>query len=289
LQPNVPWRTAYIPLDLDRQGAALIADQLGLPQPTITIVNPSSTHGHLLFELNRPVSSANNVAVRYLQAVRYGLFRAFGADSSYTGLLIQNPLCPRWLSLTSDIQYDLEDLDCALSPSFLIAERGPYGARRRQPDVESRNCNCFEYVRHFGYRRVARCSSQSELFSHLLTLCAQRNTTYSPPLPAWELRAIAKSVAGWCWTRREKLKRQRSGDGRRRGILGLTGSLSLHERRRKGAAPDPQDRHPPSNRASLVRVGKRGHSRGHRERSIRQPQQRSPLPSLDQVFRPKRS
>lgn len=237
IQPNFPWLTSYIALDLDREGAALIAEQLALPRPTITTVNPNSSHAHLLFELQWPVSIGNLKAASLLQAVREGLMFSFGADSRYRGTLTQNPISPRWITHESDIAYTLSGLAEALPAQCLRAARvwPKPGAGVPNPlDVASRNCDCFEYVRHFGYRLAGRCLSKSELYERIYALCHIQNGSYSPPLQASELGSIAKSVTGWCWRKRESLMRKRA-DGKNRGILQLPAGLSIEARQREGA------------------------------------------------------
>jgi hypothetical protein len=237
LQPNFPWFISYIPLDLDREGAALIAEQLALPRPTITTVNPDSSHAHLLFELRRPVSTANFKAASFLRTVRKALMLSFGADPGYTGLLTQNPISPRWLTQESDVAYTLSDLAEALPAESLRAAREwpKAGAGALNPlEVASRNLDCFEYVRHFGYRLVGQCSNEYELYERIFAICRKRNGSYSPPMTDSELRSTAKSITRWCWKRRGSLMRRRAGR-RRRGVLQLPPGLSMEERQRKGA------------------------------------------------------
>ena len=87
LQPNAPSRIAYIALDVDKQGAAFVAEDAGMPWPTFAVVNPKTTHAHLLYD-SRPVyPGRSDKADRFLNAVRGGLTETLGADSAYHGLL----------------------------------------------------------------------------------------------------------------------------------------------------------------------------------------------------------
>ena len=104
IQPNAPSRIAYIALDVDRQGAAYVAEDAGLPWPTFTVINPKTTHAHLLYELSAPVySGRSDKADRFLNAVRGGLTETLGADSAYRGPLVQNPLHYCWRKIVTEI------------------------------------------------------------------------------------------------------------------------------------------------------------------------------------------
>jgi hypothetical protein len=237
IQANLPWFRKYLPLDVDQKAAALLPDQLGLPPPTIITVNPDTTHAHFLFELAVPAWSGNPKSDAYFRIVRRALALAYGADLAYVGLLIQNPLSPRWRCREYDKVYTLTELAIELPADLLkIARELPIRrfASANPPDVTSRNCDCFEFVRHIGYRLTRECASPGELCDRVLAFCRERNSGYLPPMRESELRWIAKSVARWCWNRRESLIRRRR-DGKRRGILELPQDLSLAERQRQGA------------------------------------------------------
>ena len=55
IQPNSPWRHPFIAFDIDREGAALAAENAGMPCPTFTVVNPGTAHTRISFmNLNFP-------------------------------------------------------------------------------------------------------------------------------------------------------------------------------------------------------------------------------------------
>jgi hypothetical protein len=243
IQANPPWRMCYVPLDVDRKGAALLPEQLGLPAPTITTVNPDSTHAHFLFELAYPVwrthskSTGNPKSSALYQIVGKALALAYQADPSYVGQLTQNPVSPRWPNLQFDKTYTLTELADCLPEGFLkraseLSNRWPAPANLL--DVASRNCDCFEFARHRAYRLTAKCASQAQLYDVVISLCREHNSMYPQPMRDYEVRAIAKSITRYCWKVRDSLMRPRR-DGKRRGILQLSQELSLPERQRRGA------------------------------------------------------
>jgi Replicase family/Primase C terminal 1 (PriCT-1) len=227
VQPNSPWCTRYLPFDVDREGAAFEAEDAGLPPPTFTVINPRSTHAHVLYELERPIFPGySGKADSYLSAVRGGISTMLRADPGYRGLLVQNPASSRWHLLANDCRYSLSEIAESI-PAKLLR---PRTSRVEHPlDVASRNCHLFERVRWRAYGDVQQCGSAGQLYEEVLNLCHELNS-YSPPLAYTELRAIARSITKWTWRNRERLAGRRH-----RGILNLTVGLELHHRQRLGA------------------------------------------------------
>ena len=228
IQPNSPWCTRYLAFDVDREGAAFEAEDAGLPAPTFTVVNPASTHAHILYELERPVFPGySGRADRYLSAVRGGISSMLRADPGYRGLLVQNPASSRWHLLSNDRMYSLAEVADyiprkLLRPATVRLEAHPL-------DVASRNCHLFDRVRWRAYVEVHRCASAGQLYETVLNLCHELNI-YRPRLPDTELRSIARSITKWTWKNRQRL------EGRRhRGILNLSPDLEIQHRQRLGA------------------------------------------------------
>jgi hypothetical protein len=215
IQPNAPSRITYIALDVDKQGAAFVADDAGLPWPTFAVINPKTTHAHLLYELSAPVyPGRSDKADRFLNAVRGGLTEALGADSAYRGLLVQNPLHCRWRQLRTENKFALEYLAAAIPTELLQAPK--IASMPRRLDVRGRNDDLFDTARYLAYREVRAARSQDELRDWVLYQCRAHNSVYSPPLSDSEVRATARSITKWVWRHRDSI-----GSRRHRGVLGL--------------------------------------------------------------------
>jgi hypothetical protein len=204
VQPNHPLLTKYLAFDVDQDGAAFAAEDAGLPVPTFTIINSKSAHAHLIYELKNPVRRGySDKADRYMAAVCGGLGRRLGADQSYRGLLVQNPVSDRWNTLATDATYDLGDLAEAIPPTMLR----PLERRLAEhPDEVAigRNVDLFNRTRLIAYRLVHTFGAKEEFAGRILNLCAELNQ-YSPPLPFTEVRSISRSITRWTWANRDRL------------------------------------------------------------------------------------
>lgn len=215
VQLNAPWAAASLPFDVDREGAAFSAEDAGIPSPSLTIVNPRTAHAHLLYLLKQPATRGNPRLDWLLAAVRSGLAEMLGADPSYGGGLIQNPLHPCWYTLATDFTYNLSDL-AWIVPENLLRPRRPTEVHTL--DIASRNVDLFERSRRVAYRLVGGCESDRELHAKVLDFCAVSNV-YRPPLPSSEVRSVARSISRWTWRHRAFLRL--SDKVKRRGILGF--------------------------------------------------------------------
>jgi Replicase family/Primase C terminal 1 (PriCT-1) len=214
IQPNAPWKTVYIALDVDDEGAAFVVDDAGLPSPTFTVVNPQTAHAHLLYELSDPVyPGRSNKADWLLSAVRGGLTRMLSADLGYRGPLVQNPLNYRWRRIVTENRYGLGDLAAEI-PAKLLQPQRAASAPQLGP-IWSRNCHLFEAIRRIAYSEVKLARDLKAFHQRMLELCRTGNV-YRPALPDAAIRAIARSIAKWTWERRETI-----GSHWRRGVLSL--------------------------------------------------------------------
>jgi len=249
IQINAPWLQTFLIFDVDREGAAFLPEELGLPAPTWSATNPKSGHAHLAYELTHPVHSGsyrtragNPKSTNYMHAVKAGLARAFGADPGYVGLLAQNPLHPQWRILSYDQTYTLDELARELPKGYLQHQ---HRSRHLQHDHRQRfehpldqfvgrNIDCFDYCRKIAYRITAQYGSEAELGERVIALVSARNCGYAPAMPVCEVRSIARSITKFCWRNRAALS-ARAHDNKRRGILALSPNLELHEKQRLGA------------------------------------------------------
>lgn len=231
IQVNGPRCIRYLCFDIDRKFGALAWEDANLPLPNLIMTNPKNGHAHLLYEIKEGIwkkspkdpRPGEALPVRYLQAVYKAMAEALGADKSYPGLLVKNPLHDAWTVTYGNQQpYTLGELSAHLD--LLPAPKNG----KLIEDVDGRNCTLFCSLRFFSYRVVNEyrdnhnfLSFKDDLWDELQTL----NDELPNPLMDSELRGILKSVAKWTW-------KNYQGDGKiiRRGVMGLDPSLSLRVR-----------------------------------------------------------
>jgi len=112
IQLNSPGKTSLLIFDVDHSDAAMRWDDVGLPEPTITVQNPSNGHAHLMYGLQTPVCTSKQARqhpMRYLAAVEQAMMLELGADPGYSGLIAKNPAHPRWRTTWGSKLYELGD------------------------------------------------------------------------------------------------------------------------------------------------------------------------------------
>lgn len=198
IQANGPHRLYWLVFDVDRRTAALDWHDRDCPPPTITAQNPTNGHAHLFYGLGVSVRTApdgKEGPLRYAAAVEAALREKLDADRGYTGLLAKNPTHPCWrVEQWQESLYDLPALDSWL-------DLAPYKDRRKKFDNYGlgRNCNLFNDLRRWAYRekRINDWPSYQVWFDACLEQALAFNLTLG--LGVNEVKATAKSVAGWTW------------------------------------------------------------------------------------------
>lgn len=240
IQHNGPTHRYWLVYDVDRMTAALDWTDLGAPPPTIVAQNPENGHAHLIYGLDVPVRTApdaKTAPLRYAAAVDCALRALLGADEDYAGLICKNPLHPHWRVTEWEPRlYELGDLDSWLDLS-------PYADRRKRLPAYGlgRNCNLFEYLRHWAYKAIRQgwpeygrwfeaCLARAEGYN-----VAEFAGTKAGRLPANEVKATAKSVARYTHKHfsPEGFSQWQSRQGRKAGIR--SGQV-----RRQGSAAESQ-------------------------------------------------
>ena len=212
VQLNSPACFTWMPLDLDRPDAADAHDQAGLPQPNVIVVNRENGHAHAAYLLATPVARHVNSRIaplRFYGAVERGLARRLGADRHYAGLIIKNPLHADWtVEWRRDQPYTLPELARWLSASDMALDRSvptTLGA--------GRNVTVFEELRAVAYREVLRfkrddagTAGRAVFQARMEAVALDINMQFLAPLRQTEVRAIAKSVSKWTWSRFSQAK-----------------------------------------------------------------------------------
>lgn len=205
IQPNPPALQAWLVFDVDRPGAAMAWEDADLPPPMWTAANPQNAHAHLAYGLEIPVvtsDAARPAPVRLAAAIEAAYRDRLGADVGYSGLITKNPLHRSW-----EVRWWTEELyDLTYLSEFV--DLAPYNRKNRRNIPEQglgRNCLLFERLRRWAYRTVDQFRVGGMPFEAwhkaVLGKAEDYNGGFNDPLMVPEVKATAKSIANWTWTR----------------------------------------------------------------------------------------
>jgi hypothetical protein len=204
IQANPPWLRCWLLFDVDRPGGALAWDDVGLPEPAWSAMNPVNAHAHIAWGLDAPVLLGQHdraKPMRFLAAVESAMRAKLEADSGYSGLVTKNPRHRDWRVMWGRRLYSLGDLEEWLEM--------PKHAPKRKPERVGvgRNVATFDHVRYQAYPAVRNWKRmghgayvywQQWLYQEALNYT---HNEHSQPLDYRECHWIAKSVGHWVWTR----------------------------------------------------------------------------------------
>ncbi|MHB9043090.1 replication initiation protein [Acidithiobacillus sp.] len=170
------------------------------PKPNRVVKNPDNGHGHALYFLAAGVcrtDAGRLKPLRYLAAVESALCRQLEADPGFAGLVTKNPLHPSWETLVvHDHQYSLAELAEPLDLKSAANEKSYRDAGL------GRNVTAFDAVRLWAYSAIRDFwgpGGFDRWHKAVSAKVAEVNCQFPAPLPFSELKAIAKSIAGWTW------------------------------------------------------------------------------------------
>lgn len=197
IQPNHPARVSYIVLDIDHpNGIHAALYDTDLPPPHLIIQNKKNCHVHLVWRVIDPIymwGKARVAPIRLLARVERGMVQHLGADASYGGNLMKNPINDAWYTYTTDAPlqgYSLSELGRFVSlddiPTTEDSEAAGYG----------RNCTLFDHLRPYGYNEST--APYSALVSYLTPIANQLNQQFASPLHDPEVMGIVRSIARYC-------------------------------------------------------------------------------------------
>lgn len=195
--------------DHDGSDADIIADLVGLPQPSYIAMNPLTCAGHIAYVLDSPVTltdAAHRRPINLLARIEQGLTDVLGGDVAYGGRITKNPYHGDHLAIwgAPTTTYGLRDLASALDA--LGALPGP--GRPRQNLLNStigRNVALFDLVRHWAYRARLQYGDRTEweevayAYAHDRNLSVIADEFSRGPLADGEVKHLARSVARWVW------------------------------------------------------------------------------------------
>nr|WP_254226876.1 replication initiation protein [Burkholderia gladioli] len=199
LQPNAPLEVGWLVFDIDYRGAALAWERANLPPPTATVINPANGHAHLFYGLNTPVvtSDAGRAApLRFAAAVQAAYIARLHADPGYAGLIAKNPFHAAWITDWVNHLYDLAELAEYVELPKRLPKRAEVGL--------GRHCTLFDDLRAWAYtwvREYKRNGASFEQWQAAALGQAQLLNDFPSPLAFGDVKATARSVARWTWTR----------------------------------------------------------------------------------------
>lgn len=198
IQPNSPRRINYIVLDIDHaDGIHIALYNTELPPPHLIIQNRENGHVHLVYRLINPVymwGKARSAPIRLLARVEHGLVRALGADASYGGNLMKNPMSDVWITYKTNAP--LEGYTLKQLGQFVNLDVLPADDEAANDQGFGRNCNLFDQTRPYGYNEST--ASYSALVSLLTPIAENFNNQFEIPLFENEVMHIVRSIARYC-------------------------------------------------------------------------------------------
>ncbi len=188
-------------------------------EPNFVIYNPIKCTHQAFWLLAAPVHCQNKEswAYRYLRAIESGYDFKYHCDFNFQREIHRNPLF-----YGSDIEFlnlnrhTLKELAEVIELNNAI----PDVEKKRCDDAEGRNCALFDELRVWAYKQIKTLSKcDFEAFTAQLTIRANRLNTFPTPLPATEIKSIAKSISRFCIERLDNHAKF-SAKQARRGAIG---------------------------------------------------------------------
>ena len=201
IQGNQPCMLHYFFFDIDRSEAVMAWHDENLPMPYWTAQTQKNGHAHICYKLEIPLCTSefgSQKAIAYASKVQAGLANKLGADVGYSHLITKNPFHKDWrVTFWSEQAYTLDYLaDFVELPKKL--------SKKQEVSGLGRNCTLFENARKWAYTAVRDYFHQHSsliwekaVLAHIEAL----NREFETPLPYSEVKAIAKSIAKYCWNK----------------------------------------------------------------------------------------
>ena len=215
IQVNYPG-VSYLCFDCDYEWSEFKAEEVDLPGPTLSVVNPDNGYAHLFYQILDAIPRYHSQATKsLLDDVIFAYNLMLRADKCITTQkqLVKNALSPRWeilegykpFTLSELAEYIPDDLKWISKAFAKPEETAAVKPFDQTLDPGSRNCSLFDSARFYAYSVVSEHGSYESLYSDVVDYIHQLNdeeiSKYFPEkiLSLNELKHIAKSIAGWTW------------------------------------------------------------------------------------------
>jgi hypothetical protein len=211
LQPNGPGMIWALVYDVDRrvvdpQSLFPVWDDVGMPAPNFATINRANGRGHLVYMLAAGVtktSAARLQPLRYAAAVQNAMSITLNADPGYAGLITKNPLHDHWQTweihgqgFTLGELAEYLDLNAANAQDYRVTDGEAHGL--------GRNVTLFDDGREWAYSAIRGYWAPDGLVqwsASVLERLEGINGQFPEPLPFAEVKATAKSISKWTWSR----------------------------------------------------------------------------------------
>ncbi len=227
IQLNPPEMQYWLVFDIDRPNSAFAWYDANLRAPFAVVVNEENTHCHIVYALASPVCTsdfAHQKPLRYLAAIQRAYTEKLKADFNYSGLIAKNPFSRNhWhvIPCAIEAKYTLEEL----AEWVDLTQVSKRSKNASEAFALGRNCYLFDTLRKYSYKAIKqyRLGKVDVWRNHILDQAMSMNV-FNQPLPANEVKAIAKSVANWVWKHMKNdnpvfIEKQRR-EGRNGGLKG---------------------------------------------------------------------
>ena len=204
VQHNPPAMCHWLTFDLDH-GNPMIFKDVTLPAPNLVAMTRDTGRSHISYAIEGVCTSdaARIKPIQYLQAIEDAYQTKLEADISYTNFITKNPLHSDWdITVFHDHTYSLGELAdyVELSNSYWTRKKAANDAHHGY----GRNCALFHRLRFWSYDHVTWHREEGTSYERWMTIvlerCEQLND-FEQILPYSEIKATAKSVGKWVWTK----------------------------------------------------------------------------------------
>lgn len=204
IQLNHPYYTYFFIFDIDQPAAYVeyFYSMVGVPTPNLIIENPENGHAHFIYRLKTPIyntDASRQGPIKLGNAVYNALRELLSADIGYSGLIAKNAIHEHWRTNTLRKEpYTLNELSKNLD---LTAYQVNKLVKVDEAIGLGRNSCVFHTVRHWAYVEIRKYRAEiySEWFKCVLKKCESLNMQFITPMSYNEVKAIAKSIARFCW------------------------------------------------------------------------------------------
>ena len=225
----------YLLFDFDSKDPYFVdkCKELGL-KPNITIQNPNSKKGQILFRMEDFIScgkNSNKKIVKYYDSTRKALNNALGCDKQYTNRFAKNPFYMNGfidkannkklkdnfiLNSYTDKGYKLKDFNEFLEVEnekereIWEANKAAVKANHKHRKVNksldlsegNRNKSMFQHVRYFAYSVVSlyrQMNDREGLLKAIISEASYFNEHIPDALPMKEILELSESVSKWTY------------------------------------------------------------------------------------------
>lgn len=198
--------TFDIDYDIRKDEIWYFEEEMNMPAPYWTVVNPENGHAHFIYVLKTPVfctEAAHIKPLKYLDAVVKAMTRVFKADPRYCGLISKNPFNKKDWFIKYPYWNKPEEVtlgmlaNCPRVIDYLYEE--PHAPVDEDIAGLGRNCFIFEHVRVRAYRerRYYFGKTYDDWRKRVHHMCEEENATFAQPLGEREIAHITKSITDW--------------------------------------------------------------------------------------------